>query len=122
MSNIVNFFFQFINNVKLYHWQTHSYARHKAADELFEKIISLSDEFMESFIGRYGRPKMEKKDLDIVIKEFSDEEITKYLKSCVAFLTKDITRQLSTSDVELLNIRDELVGHVTKALYLFTLK
>jgi len=45
------------NQVKLYHWQTFSFGRHKATDELVSSLDDNIDKFTEAFMGRYGRPK-----------------------------------------------------------------
>ena len=46
------------NQVKLYHWQTMSFSRHKATDDLVTSLDTNIDKFTEAYMGRYGRPKM----------------------------------------------------------------
>jgi hypothetical protein len=41
-----------LDQIKLYHWQTLSYPRHKATDELHEELSSLVDKFVEVLHGR----------------------------------------------------------------------
>jgi hypothetical protein len=62
MSNIIRFFFDLHVNLKLYHWQTTSYARHIASDKAVDKIIERADRFIEVYIGKYNRFKIDKKD------------------------------------------------------------
>ena len=38
-DEIVRAFFTFQHELKLYHWQTKSYSRHKATDKLYEKLF-----------------------------------------------------------------------------------
>ncbi len=52
------FLLDFRNNLKAYHWQTKSYARHKTTDELIQKLDALIDSFIEVAASRYGRPDM----------------------------------------------------------------
>jgi hypothetical protein len=40
----------FLNNLKLFHWNTHSYSQHMASDELFEDLVKKTDELIESFL------------------------------------------------------------------------
>ena len=45
--------------IKLYHWQTSSYPRHKATCDLLAAILPLIDTFVETYMGRYQRPVFE---------------------------------------------------------------
>jgi len=40
----------FLNNLKLFHWTTHSYSEHMAADQLFEELTKKIDTLIESFL------------------------------------------------------------------------
>ncbi len=119
MADFIIYFFELCNTTKLYHWNTTSFARHKASDELFESIISLSDTFMETFIGKYGRPK--NIDRKINIKTLSDKVFIEYLKSSIKYLQSKLSPELKPDDTDLLNIRDELLGKMNQTLYLMTL-
>jgi hypothetical protein len=55
-ANDVHFFFKMREQIKLYHWQTMSYSRHKATDEVLEKLDALIDRYVEVYMGKYGRP------------------------------------------------------------------
>ena len=52
-EQIVKNFLQFLITVKLYHWNTTSYAKHKATDQFLDKFNNNIDKFVEVFIGRY---------------------------------------------------------------------
>jgi DNA-binding ferritin-like protein len=120
MSDFVKYFFQLQNNIKLYHWNTTSFARHKASDELYEKIIELSDEFMEIYMGKYGRPNKGKAN-SITLKVWTDKDISEYIRTCLKDL-EVLSLQLSQKDTDLLNIRDELMGKLNQTLYLYSLE
>ena len=45
-------FMEILMMIKLYHWKTHSYATHKATDELYSKINENIDKFMEVLLGK----------------------------------------------------------------------
>ena len=40
----------FLNNLKLFHWNTHSYSEHMASDQLFEELTKKIDRLIESFL------------------------------------------------------------------------
>ena len=112
----------FLNNLKLYNWSTTSYARHKASDDCFAAVQSLTDKFVEIFIGKYGRSSIINpiKKVKIPIEISTDNDAKILIKRYIDYLKK---LNLSESqDSDLLNIRDELVGHLNQTLYLFTLE
>ena len=47
-------FFEMLLMVKLFHWKTHSYATHKATDELYSKLNDDIDKFIEVLLGKTG--------------------------------------------------------------------
>ena len=53
--SLIEIFLQFPSQVKLYHWQTTSYPRHKASDSLVSGIQELIDQFVETYQGKYQR-------------------------------------------------------------------
>ncbi len=40
------------NQIKLYHWQTKSFARHKATDDLTAALDLAIDNFVEVYMGK----------------------------------------------------------------------
>ena len=121
VSNVVKFMFSFQNTVKLYHWQTKVYARHIAADNLLVKMSELIDQFIEIYVGKKGRLTTSRL-LDIEVKTNTDSSIIDYLKHVRTFLTDQLPKIFHKDDMDLLNVRDEMLAHVNQALYLFQLK
>lgn len=120
MSDIMlNIFFHMTLNIKLYHWQTKSYARHKGSDALLDDLNDLIDKFVEVYLGKYDT--LDFKDDYISVKNISDDMIVEVLNNYINYLRKDITKILKNSDTDLLNIRDEMLEVLHKTLYLFTL-
>jgi hypothetical protein len=107
------------NQVKIYHWETLSYPRHKATDELVDKLDDNIDKFVEVYIGKYGRPKLGKTSLKL--RDFHDKEGPKLLQHAIKLLVSELPKQLKQTDTDLLNIRDEIVADLNQTLYLFTL-
>lgn len=115
------FFLSFSNHIKLFHWMTISYPKHIASDKLSDKLGELLDKFVEVYIGKYKRPKLNKKDLDININIPNDTTIINYLDNCLSYLYKDLMKYISDKDTDLINIRDEIVTEINQTKYLLTL-
>jgi len=116
---LITFFFKLSSTLKLYHWKTGIYSRHISSGDLYDKVIDTTDTFMEVYFGKYGKGKISSMDCSADL--LSDNDIVSFLREAVMFL-KDIVKNgyLKESDPDLLNIRDDLVGHINKTLYLFT--
>lgn len=119
-KSLIEIFLQFPAQVKLYHWQTKKYSRHKASDSLFTDIQELIDQFIETYQGKYSRIFLEK-DTSIPIYNLNDRDILTYLTEFRNFLEKDIYDIIGNRDTELINIRDEMLSLINQTLYLFTL-
>jgi hypothetical protein len=118
----IQFFFQLRDQVKLYHWQTHLYARHKATDEVITALDGLIDLYVEVYMGKYGRPTITRTTNTIQIKNMADKTAMKFIKDCLAYINGPLSRSLKATDTELINIKDEMLAELNKLLYLFSLK
>lgn len=118
----ISFFFQLRTQLKLYHWQTRMYSRHKASDEVLEKLDELIDKYVEIYIGKYGRPKMDSSTNTTTVQNLSEGSVVKYIHKYIAYMNGPLVKRLKATDTDLLNLRDEMVGELNQLLYLFTLK
>jgi hypothetical protein len=109
------------DQVKIYHWQTMSFPRHKATDDLVGKLDENIDKFTEVYMGKYGRPKFGGRTSSIKIRNFHDKEAPALLKSAIDWLSHKLPKHLKSGDTDLLNIRDEIIADLNQTLYLFTL-
>ena len=117
----VNFFFNMREQIKLYHWQTHSFSQHKATDDLLDSLDKAIDEYVETYMGKYGRPKMGTRNNTIRLQNMNSKTVTKFIKECISYLEGPLVKKLQPTDTDLLNLRDEMLGDLHKVLYLFTL-
>lgn len=108
-------------NIKLYHWETKTFSRHKASDELHSKLSELIDKFIEVYIGGYTRPIFNEV-FKIKVNQLDDNNIKDVLHEYIRFLQYKIPKYIKESDTHLLNIRDEMLAEINKTLYLFTLE
>jgi len=118
----VNFFFNMREQLKLYHWQTHSFAQHKATDDLLDSLDKTIDEYVEIYMGKYGRPKMTTRNNTIRIQNMNAKSAARYIKECAAYIEGPLVKKLKPSDTSLINLRDEMLGALYKVMYLFTLQ
>lgn len=120
MQEFVNFFFKLSTQLRLYHWNTKSYARHVASGSLFDAITEKTDNFIEVLQGRYGKQDVSVK---IEVGEISDDTAVSFLRRAVDYLENIVDNELvKETDTDLLNIRDEIIGCINKTIYLFTFK
>lgn len=117
----IHFFFTMREQIKLYHWQTKSYSRHKATDSVIEALDKSIDEYVEVYMGKYGRPKLSARNNTIKIQNLSESTIVRFIKGCIAHLTTKLAKGLKPTDTDLMNLRDEMLGDLNQLLYLFTL-
>jgi hypothetical protein len=120
-AEIINLMMTLRDQVKLYHWQTMSYPRHKASDDLLSALDDAIDSFVETYMGKYGRPKMTPKYASLQLRNYHDKQAPEFIKSAIDWLTHVLPKKLKSTDTDLLNIRDEILGALNKTLYLFTL-
>jgi len=119
-SAIIQFFFTMRDQIKLYHWQTVSYARHKATDEVIERLDKNIDRFTEVYIGKYGRPKI--RALTYTVEQLNDKKVMSYVHECIKVLQGALMKGLtSMEDSDLFTIRDEMLADLHQLVYLFTL-
>lgn len=119
-SQIVTIFLEVLNMVKLFHWKTHSYAQHKATDELYSELNEHIDTFVEILLGKdESRIKMVEKRIDLIdpnnLNDFKSRiyEYRSFLIDMGSYF--DLKK-----DSDLLSVRDEILGDINKFLYLLT--
>jgi DNA-binding ferritin-like protein len=124
-KEIVITFLQMLNNVKLYHWKTHSFATHKATDDLYAKLNENIDSFVEVLLGKYGDRANLTHVKTIQIRDFSTQEQFKkqmnyYKEYLISLDNHRVMKMMANSD--LYNIRDEMLANLNQLLYLLTFK
>ena len=122
-QTIVLMFLQMLNTVKLYHWKTHSYAQHKASDELYSELNSNIDSFVETMLGKKGNRVNLMNVSSLPLDDYDNinsfkTKVDQY-RSFLINMTKDDDLNI-TNNSDLLNIRDEILGNINQFLYLLT--
>lgn len=101
--------------IRVFHWQTESYAQHQAFGGFYDSLNDTLDEFVEAIQGKYGRIKFND---TLVLKNIDEVDMDVTLNRAEQILVNDFELQ----DSEILNIRDEIVAAIDKLKYLLTLK
>ena len=124
-QHIVSMFLQMLNTVKLYHWKTTSYAQHKATDELYSKLNESIDTFVETMLGKSGSRVNLTGTKSIALLDYTElsgfkKEVEMYKDYLINM--GDDTFLKTAINTDLLNIRDEILGHLNQFTYLLTFK
>ena len=118
-------FLEMLMMVKLFHWKTHSYATHKATDDLYGSLNENIDKFIEVLLGNTGSriDLMNQKSITLMDLN-SQENLKSKIMSFKSYLVGlDNNKALnSMSNTDLFNIRDEILGNLNQFLYLLTFK
>ena len=118
MDQIVMQLVQMEQQMRIFHWQTKSHARHKAFGKIYSNLGDLIDTFAEAWMGRNGRVRVsgpiELQNLGGDVEQIVDG----YIETLVG-MTDILDPQ---KDTDLLNIRDEILSEFNKLKYLLTLK
>jgi len=122
MATLVSTFLGIQAQFKVFHWQTGSYAKHKAFDSIYGEFDGLIDGFMETYMGKYGRVALEGEEDSIQLSNIGEVNMGTYLETLTEFLLSFNNKLNEQRDSDLLNIRDEMLGELNKLKYLLTLK
>jgi predicted DNA-binding ArsR family transcriptional regulator len=114
------------NQIKIYHWQTFSFARHKATDELYADFNSLMDRFVEVLNGNIIRTTKTKRisvdNYNVTLLDISDDNGVSILNITIDLLKSDLFTRVIGDNSDLITIRDEMIELINKHYYLFTMK
>ena len=116
-------FLEMLIMVKLFHWKTHSYAIHKATDDLYSSLNENIDHFIEVLLGKTGSriDLMSHKSISLIDLTSNIElkrELDKFKEYLVSLNTHSYMKQMSNTD--LYNIRDEMLANINQFLYLLS--
>jgi len=81
LSSNVNFLLQTQTQIKILHWQTKGYARHQAFGETYSNLDALIDDFVEIYMGKYGRFSLSENEKKISIDNLTELDLTAFMKT-----------------------------------------
>jgi hypothetical protein len=86
MQNIVPQFFRMEGLFRLYHWNTRSFARHKASCKVIGNITASMDSIVETLLGHVGRDLLFLTDFKIQYNVPADDSIITTVQSFMTYL------------------------------------
>jgi hypothetical protein len=108
------------NQFRIYHWQTKSYAHHKAFGNIYELLDESIDQLLETYFGKYGRA-YATTNFNITLNNLVDGSGVTLANQTIDFLMGEFTKSIKQTDTDLLNLRDGIVGDLNRLKYLLTL-
>ena len=111
---------QMQHQYKILHWQTMSFSQHKSFDEIVSSIIENTDEFIETYMGKYGRV-IAAGTFNLTLSNYKDADFNAITDTYINFMVGLSNMLDSSKDSDLLNIRDEILGSLNQLKYLLTL-
>lgn len=106
---------------KFLHWQTFGDAKHRAYGEIYDSLGDNIDKFVESMMGKYGRPEFDS-EFSLMFQDISALSVQNFMDGITEFLVGMSDQLDSRYDTDLLNVRDEMLGDINQLKYLLTLK
>ncbi len=107
------------NTLRVHHWQTKSYAEHKALGKAYTALDPLIDQFVEVYFGKYGNINA-KENFKLSIENYSSGSCMDVIDEASKYL-ENLGNSLDETDSELLNIRDEMLSVLQQTKYLLRL-
>lgn len=103
-----------IVSARIIHWNTRSYAEHKALGKFYSGLEELTDSYVEAYMGVYGRFGS----FDMTAHEdMTGVELVSDVADCIQSLRPELP-----NDTQLQNIVDEIAALTDKTAYLLTLE
>lgn len=114
IPQLITAFIECRENLQVRHWQTMSYAEHKAVGQFYDELSDLLDQFVETYSGKYARPLVGGL-INIVDRDAVSiaEAVCQY--ACSA-------EELLPNDSDLLNILADIKISANHTKYLLSLK
>jgi hypothetical protein len=106
----------FQEQLHLLHWQTSSYAEHKATGKLYEYLQDFRDDVVEKIMGYTAR-----KPMSLKIDPIGPAEVAMVVSELISFASSLKVYGESNSYHDIANLADALSGEAAKTKYLLTL-
>lgn len=122
MEKVILNLLKLANQLRIFHWQTDSYAQHKAFGNAYDSLSDLIDDLVEVHQGKYGNLKYPSP-AGLELQNSEELNINSILDEVTNYLSTEVTEMHDpVKDTDCLNIRDEILAVINKLKYLLTLK
>ena len=110
------------NQLRINHWQTESFAQHKAFGKAYDGLGDLIDSLVEVHQGKYGKI-MYSSPVGIELSNINDLDIDSVLVEVTDYLSSEFDKEINPEkDTDCQNIRDSILEELNRLKYLLTLK
>lgn len=116
LESIASKMIKFELQLQLVHWQTSSYAEHKATGETYEYLQEFKDDLMEKLMGYIG-----KKPTNLIIGSIDKVSANLIAMELCSFASSLKSYAEMNNYLDISNLADELSGRGNKLKYLLTL-
>jgi len=106
--------------LKLFHWQTFSYAQHKALDKIGKSLSNTFDKLVETLLGRYRN--FEYRPLSIQLEPYSNENLIVKIEQYIKLFVQNECAIINKQDSDVQNIIEEILADLNQLKYLLTLE
>ena len=97
------------SQLRIFHWQSKTFAQHEAFGKAYESLDELVDDFIEVFQGTRGVVKTKGK-FNLQLCNLTDCDPVELINEHIEFLSNDLT-----------NLKDEMIAVLNKTKYLLRL-
>lgn len=102
-----------------WHFETKSFSEHKALNDFYDKILDLTDQLIETYLGK-GK-KIDFGHIRMTFHAYNHNRVTEYLKKLARYIVR-AKKPLKDSDSDINGILEEILGLVNHTLYMLSLK
>ena len=118
-KDIIEFSLNVLNQVRVFHWMTTSYAQHKALGDLYDALNKNIDTLVETYMGNMGLKERRPPIFQIQTVASSDlATLPPFLKQAYNEL-KGFRNKIKIPEIQ--NVVDELSSNINQAVYLLRL-
>lgn len=122
MEKIVLNLIKLQNQLRINHWQTESFAQHKAFGKAYDGLGNLIDSLVEVHQGKHGKI-VYSSPVGIELSNMDELDINSVLVEVTDYLSSEFAKEVNLEkDTDCLNIRDSILQELNQLKYLLTLK
>jgi hypothetical protein len=117
---LFEYFLGLLGQIKVFHWATPSYSKHKALDDLHSSLSNDIDELMEVYIGKFERQPLEIFTISMNATS-NTKDLIQYLQEQREYI-RGIRNKNFKNYSEIQTILDNILSSVSRTIYLSKLE
>jgi hypothetical protein len=125
IGEVAMYFFTFRDQMKIYHFQTTSYARHIAIDQFVNLLTVQLDTYLENLQGTSGMKMVIPSHMSEIgllnMDEKNSVDILHVFKNWVLNDLPRLSNNFEKNYKDLQNVQEDILSNINKTLYLFRL-